>query len=227
VQQAAPASTPTAATRTPPKTAPTSPTVPPVDGRAARAARTRQAIVDATVALVEGGDLRPTAPRIADRAAVSVRSVFQHFDDLPSLYTAVVQRVVERVAGLVTPTDAAQPLDERVVAFVEHRSALLEAATPFRRAAAVHGPFSREIREAVAEGSASLRDEVEQVFGPELVSTPDDDRRQLVDALAATSSWAMWDTLRSEAGDTVAQARAVVVRMLRSLLTARAAPGRG
>jgi TetR/AcrR family transcriptional regulator, regulator of autoinduction and epiphytic fitness len=193
------------------------PTVP-TDGRAARAARTRDAIVDATVALVEAGDLRPTAPRIAERAGVSVRSVFQHFDDLPSLYTAVVQRVVERLAAVATPTDPAQPLEARVVAFVEHRAALLEAVTPFRRAAAVHGPFSREIRDAVAEGTAYLRQEVEAVFGPELAAAPPGGRRELLDAVAATSSWAMWDTLRSEAGESSTQAQAVVVRILRSLL---------
>jgi TetR/AcrR family transcriptional regulator, regulator of autoinduction and epiphytic fitness len=208
------------AARFDPRPAPSSaaPPAAPVDGRAARAARTRAAIVDATVALVEEGDLRPTAPRIAERAGVSVRSVFQHFDDLPSLYTAVVQRVVERLAALATPTDPTQPLDARIVAFVDRRSALLEAVTPFRRAAAVHGPFSREIRDAVAEGSSGLHAEVEQVFGPELPATPAAARRELVEALSATTSWSMWDALRSEAGVSLDQARAVVVRVVRSLL---------
>jgi TetR/AcrR family transcriptional regulator, regulator of autoinduction and epiphytic fitness len=169
----------------------------PTDGRAARAARTRDAIVDATVALVESGDLRPTAPRIAERAGVSVRSVFQHFDDLPSLYTAVVQRVVERLAAVVAPTDAGGPLDGRIVDLVEHRAALFEAVTPFRRAAAVHGPFAREIRDAVAQGASFLREEVATVFARELAAAPAAARRELLDALAATSSWAMWDTLRS------------------------------
>lgn len=191
----------------------------------ARAARTRAAIVDATVALVEAGDLRPTAPRIAEQAGVSVRSVFQHFDDLPSLYAAVVQRVVERVAALATPTDPAQPIDERVTTFVERRSTLLEAMTPFRRAAAVHGPFFREIRDAVAEGTAALRDEVEQVFGPELATAPAAARRELVDALAGAASWPMWDTLRAEAGKSLDDARAVVVRIMRSLLVAAQASG--
>ena len=190
----------------------------PTDGRAARAVRTRRAIVDASLALVEEGDLRPTAPRIAERAGVSVRSVFQHFDDLPALHTAVVQRVGERLASLVVPIDVARPLDDRIDAFARHRSALLEAVTPFRRAAAVHGPFAPEIRQAVAEGAAFLRSEVEVAFGPELARTPAGTRRELLDALAASSSWALWDALRTEAGDSAGQARAVLVRILRSLL---------
>ena len=44
----------------------------PSDGRAARAARTRAAIVDALLALLEEGDLQPTANRIADRAILGI-----------------------------------------------------------------------------------------------------------------------------------------------------------
>jgi TetR/AcrR family transcriptional regulator of autoinduction and epiphytic fitness len=190
----------------------------PADGRAARAARTRDAIVEACIGLVEEGDLRPTAPRIAERAQVSVRSVFQHFDDLPSLHIAVTQRVVERLAALVVPVDVGLPLDVRIASFARHRGALLDAVTPFRRAAAVHGPFAPEIRQAVARGTAFLRSEVAEVFAPELLLRGGDVRRELLDALAATASWAMWDALRSEAGNTPEQARAVLVRALRALL---------
>jgi TetR/AcrR family transcriptional regulator, regulator of autoinduction and epiphytic fitness len=167
---------------------------------------------------VEEGDLRPTAPRIAERAGVSVRSVFQHFDDLPALHTAVIERIVERLAALVVVIDPALPRDERITAFVAHRALLLEAVLPFRRAAAVHGPFAPEIRDAAARGSAYLRSEVEAAFGADLDLLPADERRELLDALAACASWAMWDTLRSEAGDSPEQARAVLDRTIRSLL---------
>jgi AcrR family transcriptional regulator len=197
----------------------------PTDGRAARAARTRDAIVEATVALVEQGDLRPTAPRIAERAGVSVRSVFQHFDDLSSLYAAVVRRVVERLETLLVPIDAGEAFDERLAAFARHRGALLEAVTPFRRAAAVHGPFAPEVRRAMARGSAFLRLEVETAFAPEIARVDEIDRREVVDALAAVASWPVWESLRTEAGNSPDQARAVLVRTVRSLLagaTARA-----
>ena len=94
------------------------PPLPPPDGRSARALRTREAIVDACIGLVEEGELRPTAPRVAERAGVSVRSVFQHFDDLPSLHIAVSERIVARLAVLLHPIDPSMPLDDRIVAFV-------------------------------------------------------------------------------------------------------------
>jgi AcrR family transcriptional regulator len=194
----------------------------PIDGRAARAARTRDAIVDASVALVEEGDVRPTAPRIAERAGVSVRSVFQHFDDLPALYTAVVRKVVERLAVLVVPVDPSLPLDRRIADFAHHRANMLEAVTPFRRAAAVHGPFSPELREALSEGASFLRGEVEVAFGAELDAVPAADRRELLDALAVATSWGAWEALRGEAGDSPDRARAVVIRTLAALLASAA-----
>ena len=198
----------------------------PTDGRAARAARTRGAIVEASVALVEEGDVRPTAPRIAERAGVSVRSVFQHFDDLPALHTAVVHRVVERLAVLVVPADPTLPLDQRIDAFARNRAVLLEAVTPFRRAAAVHGPFAPELRDAVAQGSAFLREEVEAAFAPEIETAAPADRRQLVDTLAAATSWGVWDALRTDAGDIPDQARAVLGRLLTALLAPRSSTTR-
>ena len=62
-----------------------------VDGRRARGIRTRDAIVSALIDLIAGGDIAPTAQRIADRAGVSVRSVYQHFTDVEGLYADASQ----------------------------------------------------------------------------------------------------------------------------------------
>jgi AcrR family transcriptional regulator len=196
-------------------------TVSGLDGRAARALRTREAIVDACIAMVEEGDLRPTAPRVAARAQVSVRSVFQHFDDLPSLHSAVGRRIADRMTALVVPVDPALPTAERVVAFAGTRATLLDAITPFRRAAQVHGPFSPQIREAIAQGTDFLRQEVQDTFAPELQAAGAEGspaRAELAAALAAAASWGSWDVLRSELGLDTAAATAVVSRTLRALL---------
>src|SRR5947209_6478164 len=131
-----------------------------VDGRTARAMRTREAIVDACISLVDDGDLRPTAPRIASRAGVSVRSVFQHFADLETLFAAVGERVVERLASLVVPIDSKLDLDQRITTLVRQRSLLLEVVTPVRRAALVHAVGSAEINRMFQEGHDFLRAEV-------------------------------------------------------------------
>jgi AcrR family transcriptional regulator len=189
-----------------------------IDGRTARALRTRDAIVDASIALVDEGDLRPTAPRIAERAKVSVRSVFQHFDDLEGLYAAVGDRLVERLSHVVMTVDESLPLDRRIDEVVRQRAILLEAITPVRRAAAVHAPFSPEVTARLQAGHDFLRGEIERVFAPELSVVPERELR--LDALDTVLSWASWDNLRSLNGRSQDEARAVLVHMVTAIVHA-------
>ncbi len=190
---------------------------PPTDGRTLRSLRTREAIVDATIGLLEDGDLRPTAPRVADRAKVSVRSVFQHFDDLENLHASVAERLVERVAVLVLPVAPDLPLEVRLDRFVRQRAVLLEAVTPIRRAADVHGPFSTEITARLRDGQAFLRAELVRTFEPELrASGPD--RGEILDGLDAALSWATWEGLRAGLGRSQADAERVLRRLATAVL---------
>ena len=189
-----------------------------IDGRTARALRTREAIVDASIALVDEGDLRPTAPRIAGRAKVSVRSVFQHFDDLEGLYAAVGDRLVERLSHVVMTVDESLPLEERIGEVVGQRVILLEAITPVRRAATVHAPFSAEVSKRLQAGHDFMRGEVERVFDVELRGRSADDRAQLLDALDTALSWASWDNLRSLNGRSSDEALDVLVRMVTAIV---------
>ena len=126
-----------------------------LDGRLARGARARAAIVEALLALIERGDLRPSAARIAARAGVSLRSVFQHFNDVESLFAAAAERQAERLASLAGAVDDQGPLARRLDAFVRQRARLLEAVSPVRRAAVLMEPFSSELRGASAPSAPS------------------------------------------------------------------------
>lgn len=189
-----------------------------LDGRTARALRTRESIVDACIGLVEDGDLRPTAPRIAERAQVSVRSVFQHFDDLEGLYAAVAERLVERVAVLVATVDPSADLASRIADFTLQRSRLLEAITPIRRAANVHAPFSEEVTSRLQAGHDFLRSEVERVFASELDGLDPATRTIRLDALDAILSWPTWESLRSLNGRSPDEARAVLTHLVEATL---------
>ena len=198
---------------------------PPVDGRTARAERTRDAIVDACITLVERGDLKPTAPRIAEEAGVSVRSVFQHFDDLDTLFSAVGDRVVQRLAPLFVPIDASLPLDERVDALVEQRCRILEALTPARRAAMVNSVESPQIGRLLQEGHDVLRRQVADVFAAELAAAAASDAshdqgsaEELLDSLGVALAWSTWDTLRLFGHRDEHAAGRVLDRLVRSVL---------
>lgn len=194
----------------------------PIDGRTARAVRTKDAIVEACLGLIDEGDLRPTGPRIAERAGVSVRSIFQHFDDLDALFSAVGAKVAIRIAALVRPVDPAAPLAERLDGFVTQRVEVLEALSPVLRAALVHAASSTVIRQQFEDGHAFLRDQIEQVFAPELATSPAAEalRQSLVIAL----SWPTWDQLRTAQGRSVPEAASTVRWLVAAALAAAGFP---
>ncbi|MCB1038327.1 MAG: TetR/AcrR family transcriptional regulator [Acidimicrobiales bacterium] len=188
----------------------------PIDGRTARAVRTRDAIVEATIGLIDEGDLRPTGPRIAERAGVSVRSIFQHFDDLDALFAAVGERVVVRVAGIIAHIDPGMALHDRIDAFVHQRTSVHESLTPILRAARVHAASSEVIQGQFERGHDFQRLQVAEVFGPEVAAAADG--TVLLNALIATLAWPTWELLRAGQGLSVAQARKVVTTTVRALL---------
>lgn len=190
----------------------------PADGRAARSHRTRLAILDAMRSLHAEGDLRPTVPRIATRAGVSLRTVWQQFADREALLIEAVKRDREIQRSLVTRIDPDQPLATRVEAFVAQRSRVLEEMTPTWRAARVHQPFSDQLQRDRKRRNAGGRAEIEQVFAPELDRLPGQDRDRLVDSLHAISLWSFWETLRTDLELSPLGARQILISTFTALL---------
>ena len=109
--------------------------------RTARAERTRIAIADALLSLIDEGDLQPTATRIAERAGISLRLIYHHFGDLEALFHEASRARDGPTPGPGAPgARSTCPFAERLDAFVEQRCSLLEWMTPVCRAAALHPP---------------------------------------------------------------------------------------
>ena len=190
-----------------------------MDGRAARAARTRAAIVDALLSLLEEGDLQPTANRIAERAGISLRLIYHHFGDLESLFRDAATRQAGRLAALADPVDPDQPLDDRITQFCASRARVLEWMTPVRRASLLQEPFSEELTRAKIAYMRAGDSSVRELFRPELAALGPADRAEVEAALCAVASWSTWDTLRTSGHDEAASL-AAVVRTFRALLGA-------
>lgn len=191
-----------------------------VDGRSARATRTREAVVAALLALLDEGDLRPTARRVADRAGVSLRSVYVHFDDLEDLFCAAARQQFAKMAELIQSLPADGPLDDRLDAFVDQRARVLETGDAVRRAAVLQAPFSPTLARVLDMGRRAGRAEVERVFAPELDRYGPDERQRMVAALATVAGAPTWESLRTAELLDVDTARDVTRRMLHALLVA-------
>jgi AcrR family transcriptional regulator len=191
----------------------------PADGRMARSHHTRRAIVDAMRALHAEGDLRPTAPRVAARAGVSLRTVWQHFADMETLLLEAGRRDLEVLLQIVRPIPADLPLADRLALLADQRTRVHEQMTPGWRAARIQQPFSAELRRSKRRMTALGRAELEAVFATELGQLAGEQRKALTDALQGISTWAFWDSLRTDVGLSPQQARATVVTIMTSLLT--------
>jgi len=190
-----------------------------VDGRTARAARTRRAIVDALLCITAEGEMKPTADRIADRAGVSLRTLWTNFKDMETLYAAAGDRLVELQQAEYTEVSPDLPLQRRVAEFCRQRAHMLEIVAPAARASALRLPFSAHLREYRATQNARVRAEIERLFGAEM-DGGGPAREQLLTAVLAATTWPTWSMLRDDCGLTVEAARAIMVRMVSALLAA-------
>src|SRR6516162_2790680 len=168
-----------------------------VDGRTARAERTRNAIVEAHLALIGEGDLKPTGERIADRAGVSLRALWANFKDMEALFAASGQRLTERQDEEYTPVPVNLSLDERIDAYCRQRTRILEVIAPSARAAQLKEPFSAQLRRNRAANIARVQNEISELFAAEL-DKAGDGRDELFHALTVASTWAAWSMMRDE-----------------------------
>lgn len=191
------------------------------DGRTVRAERTRQALVDALFGLLDDGELRPTAERIAERAGVSERSVFQHFPDREALFEAVARQQYERTMSNLEPVDASRPLSERLDAFVTQRARLLEQSSSVRRAALLLEHESDVVAGWLHSWRRGAATEVEGVFRRELEEHEAGERAILLEALVSAASGLVWEGYRVHQRMGAERARAAMRRTLAALLGER------
>ncbi len=189
-----------------------------LDGRRARAERSRVAVVDALLDLLREGDPRPAADAIAERAGVSVRSVFRLFDDLDSIYATAVERQGSRIAPLLAAPPTTGSLPARIDALVEHRARLFEEVAPLRRAAVRTAPFHPPLQQGLAASHRALRRQLQALFERELARRPPELAAVLLEALDAATSWLAWEAMRSEQHLSVRRARVVLTRTITALI---------
>jgi AcrR family transcriptional regulator len=174
--------------------------------------------VQALLDLLNDGATNPTAATIAERAGVSVRSVFQHFDDLESLYADLAAEQRDRVEPLLQALQRPDALDERIDAFVRHRRELFETITPVRHAIGSRAEASAALADRIEELARTLRAQVARQFDDELALLGRAERASLLETLDLLGSFEAWDRMRVHQSLTPDAAAAALTAALRRLL---------
>lgn len=184
-----------------------------VDGRRARSERSKQAIVDAVLALMEEGNLIPTAQQIADRSGVKIRSFFRHFEDMETLFATIDSQNREATEALFIGGDRNGTLAERILHAVERRAEGFEKNNNKVLSTTAQLWRSEILRKNYARYQRGLRKDLEDWL-PELKSLDRSER----EAAEAVASFEMWHRLRYHQTLTKSAAISVLVGMLNSLL---------
>mgnify|MGYP000066459208 CR=1 FL=1 len=105
------------------------------DGRRERSRSSHKRIVEAMMGLIEGGDLSPSAARVAEEAGVGLRTVFRHFDDMDALYREISKIIGERIWPIVTAPYPDNDWRANLRDLTRRRVRVFETMLPFRLAA--------------------------------------------------------------------------------------------
>ena len=132
--------------------------------------------------LVDDGNPHLRTAEIAERAEVSVRSIFHHLPDLEALYLSVVDAQLRGILADLQPVRTEGNLDERVSALVSERTKVGErrcrrASSP--RAFEALSDASRAPRARFGRDVQRRRGEL--AFQPELAQVAEADRAELLD----------------------------------------------
>lgn len=188
-------------------------------GRQTRSDRTRDTVLNAFLALIEEGDVNPTADRVAQRSGVSLRTVYHQFDDMESIHRLAGELLFARVQQIPTHFDPSMPLSQRVDAYIRYRATVFDLLHPLSSAARIREPLSAALRTNRDEMLRYGEDNVRHAFVPELADLKPPQARRLVVAISLATNWSAWYALLEELQQSRAEAIAVMRATTRSFLT--------
>jgi AcrR family transcriptional regulator len=186
------------------------------DGRRLRGQRTQTKVLEALLELVAEGEMRPTAQAVSNRAGVSLRTVYHHFEDVEDVRRRALDLQRSRYQAGFRSIDPGLPVEERIETFCRQVRRLFEAITPIRRSMLADDPISEELR----EGRRRARDlriaQLSATF-PELGERTRA-AKDLLAALDVVTAWPTWNYQRETLQRSAAASESIMAAMMAALL---------
>ena len=171
------------------------------DGRRNRSVTTRKKIVSALSDLVREGVIAPTAEQVSARAAVGLRTVFRHFDDMETLYREVNTEIDTILQEAMRAQLNGATWRDKLLHSVEVRAEVFERVIPFYLSTQVHRHESPFLQLQMESGAAIHRDMLYRLLPCALAQD-----RSRFEALVLLLSIDAWLRLRREQGLSTAAA---------------------
>lgn len=184
-----------------------------VDGRRERSRSSHRRIVEAMMELIAGGDLMPSAARVAEEAGIGLRTVFRHFDDMDSLYGEISATIAERVLPIVTAPYPGDDWRAHIRELARRRVRVFETMLPFRLAANIKRYQSPFLMGQYGQVVTIERELVLRLLPAHVLS-----HRITAEAICAALSFQNWRALRHDQSLSSEEAGTVTAHMVEALI---------
>ncbi len=185
------------------------------DGRRQRTERSRTALINAALALMEEGILIATAQQIADKAGVGLRTFFRHFDDMGALAEAVDLSIRDQYEALLLSGDRSGTFEERINSAIKRHADVYEKNYNVILSTLAQRWRLDILKKNYARVQRGIRIDLDNWL-PELKKLASD-QRETVDAI---TSFEMWHRLREHQGLSIESSINIITSMVRSLIKA-------
>lgn len=178
------------------------------DGRRARRERGRRAVIDAAFALILDGAAPFAVEDVAERAGVSVSSVYRNFDSLVDLQRQALAQFEARYSHLLAATPPPEAdLASRVEFFLRQRISLYEQAGPLLRMARIRSLDHETLVDAVVQNRRALAGQTRDCFRAETAKRTPSDAAALVSVIDSMTSPEAFDLMTGTHGRSSRQVR--------------------
>jgi len=190
----------------------------PIDGRRARRNKSRQAVIEAMFDLVQEGKAPPEVEDIAERAGVSVSSVFRNFDGIGDLQHQAVQWFQKQFWHLFEVNDADEPLSDRLQSHVRSRVTMADEVGPLLRLARARAVDHEKMAGSTATVRAQMANQTRQRFANEIRQLSPAQAGNLTALIDATTSLEAYEVMAAAHARTNRQIATAWVRALEAVL---------
>ena len=168
------------------------------DERIVRGQSIRRSLIQATLDLIQAGDVEPTSGAVATIAGLPSRTLFQHFTSLSDLYAAAFDFAASRAFSPDRQVDSAAPLASRIALLVSDRAQLFEAWLPLWSFAERVRRVAPAVGVGVAQLRRLLRERIAVWFAVELDTLDPEARVLVLDSLDRAFGLDSWMNMREQ-----------------------------
>lgn len=180
----------------------------PDGGRYPPPSERRTRVLDAFIDLVLERSAHPRPEEVAERADVSIASLYRYFTDLDELRRDAVGRLVERYPELFRISNIGSGRrQDRINSFTTSRLALHEALHPLQLLTRATSHSDPSARQHVDDVRSAMAEQIRRHFDAELRTLTPTRFEDAVATIAALTSVETWEQFRRTHGRTAAQTR--------------------